>query len=221
MFKSQPFVAGVMVPFHIPGDYFLLASLPAGTATVRLYKDGRQLPEDLEQIVSGWDAAPVGGFDRAEITSSVTQQVGFYISRGRVSGRVSTDWYDRNPVHIARNYAASGVAPHGSTQRWTYTVPAGKKAFIEHTVLHAFRNTAAAPVGEVNLAIVVTPAAAAAVEYTIRRFFNNTVGAEIQSEASQGGILLAGDAIEARTSDASTGGSMAYNINAKMTEFDA
>jgi hypothetical protein len=84
----ETFTAATPKQFEIPGNYFFLDSLPGGLATVRFSRSGRLLPEDLTDVMAGWYAAPTGGFDAVEITSSLTQAVSFYIARGQVGSNV-------------------------------------------------------------------------------------------------------------------------------------
>jgi len=85
---TENFAAGVAIPFHMPGNFFYLDAVPGGFVTVRLFKDGRPLREDLENVVAGWWASPKEGFDLVEITSSLTQALSFYIARGQVGSNV-------------------------------------------------------------------------------------------------------------------------------------
>jgi hypothetical protein len=54
-------------------------------------------------------------------------------------------YYDRNPINRTQYYTAAALAPHGVTQRWAYTVPAGKKAFIDVVRASNHRVSAGAP----------------------------------------------------------------------------
>jgi len=85
---TENFQAGVMIPFNIPGHYFKFDSVPAGLVTARFFKDSRELYEDLRDVTAGWSAKPAEGFDRVEVTSSLTQAVSFYIARGVVDSNV-------------------------------------------------------------------------------------------------------------------------------------
>lgn len=85
---TENFTATVAKAFKIPGNYFHVDSVPAGSITVVFSRDGRRLPEDLTAVTAGWYATPDGGFDDVEITSTLTQAVSFYIARGRVGSNV-------------------------------------------------------------------------------------------------------------------------------------
>jgi hypothetical protein len=81
---SEDFVAGAEKRFHIAGDYFCFDSVPAGSASVLFFRNGRRLPDDLIGVIGGWGIGPKGGFDLIEVTSSITQTVTFYVTRGPV-----------------------------------------------------------------------------------------------------------------------------------------
>lgn len=85
---SENFTLNVPIPYKIPGNFFYVDSVPAGSITVKFFRDGRQLPEDLSAVIAGWYAAPDGGFSDFEVTSTLTQAVAFYVARGRVGSNV-------------------------------------------------------------------------------------------------------------------------------------
>jgi hypothetical protein len=78
----ESFTAGEAKRFHIAGQFFCFDSVPGGSVDAAFYRDGRKLYEDLTGVIGGWSAAPLGGFDSVEVTSSLTQAVSFYVARG-------------------------------------------------------------------------------------------------------------------------------------------
>jgi len=131
------------------------------------------------------------------------------------------EWYDRNPYHRFQSYMNNNTAPHGVTTRWTYTVPTGKKAFVEGAQTYIHRITAAAPVGLVQVVIYVTPSGGGMSAFLLSQLITNNVGDKDHTEIGGGPVLYPGDAIEGQTSDVSTGGTTNLNITTEITEFNA
>ena len=65
--------------------------------------------------------------------------------------------YDRTPITRVNTYVAGAQAPHATTQRWTYTVPAGKKFTNGVGQASAQRNAVAAPAGPALAFHRITP----------------------------------------------------------------
>ena len=130
-------------------------------------------------------------------------------------------WYDRNPSIQVKNYSAAGVAPHTSTLRWSYTVPSGKKAFLELADIEVVRATAATTVGMVSAGITYTPSGGSEVNVIVVEIRTNGVGDRAGKTVGQAFVMSAGDSIKAYTTDTSTGGTIDYTMSAKITEFDA
>lgn len=140
---------------------------------------------------------------------------------GTPSAVARPDWYDRNPVTRFRAWNAVNLAPHTSTQRWTYTVPAGKKAQLELVQVKVMRATAPTTPGYAYANIRFTPSGGSVdtlIQATIR---TGTVGDTDQTVLGVCGVLQAGDTIEANSADGSTGGTIDYFATLKITEFDA
>jgi len=130
-------------------------------------------------------------------------------------------WYDRNPVNVIKAYTALTVGPHTITTRWGYTVPSGKKAFLESAVCYLRRTEVATTVGRAVGFIDITPAGQSPQYYILAEIITNNVGDSHTMTIGHAGILLAGDRIRGRTADHSTGGSLNYYVVAKIIEFDA
>lgn len=112
-------------------------------------------------------------------------------------------------------YQGIAVAPHGSTVRWTYTVPSGKAAHLEGYAGTILRNTAAAPVGLVQCQLY---AGASYFLFDLQQI-DNTVGGRSNATAGEAGYLKAGEALNALTIDQSTGGTNTYTIACRYREF--
>lgn len=128
---------------------------------------------------------------------------------------------DRNPAGQTQRYAASAVAPHGATTRWTYTTPAAKKDRVQELNLAFHRQTVGAPVGEFEANIQYTPNGGTAVYLLRRRSQDNTTTLYIEAENATQLDMLVGDNLLCQTADGSTGGTVAYNVSAVVFDYDA
>ena len=125
-------------------------------------------------------------------------------------------YYDRNPLNASVSYSSAGLAPAGTTTRFTYTVPAGRKALLTGGHIRWRRPTAAAPVGLVTFNIQD-----ALVNLGLVRTANNVVEAVEGYALALGQYEVAGTTILGQTTDTSTGGSCDYDASLSITEFDA
>lgn len=130
------------------------------------------------------------------------------------------NYYDRNAVSGVAVYSAASIAPHAETVRWTVTVATGKKAFIEITRMMAFRVTAATAAGTAGYVSRVT-SGASYMDILYEAHINNTVGYEAKDIAPSGVTIYAGETLDGRTYDGSTGGAYNYLTGCKYTTFDA
>lgn len=129
---------------------------------------------------------------------------------------------DRNALNKIGQFETGATAPHAQTTRWTYTVPAGKKAVAQGGAMSCRRVTAAAPVGMVTVTTVYTPVSTgvAATESIIQLGTNNVLD-HAESNLNPTGDMLAGDIESATTQDEGTGGTVSYKVNRKIFEYDA
>lgn len=141
--------------------------------------------------------------------------------RGASASNPRQQWFDRNPLAVAKSFVQTAVAPHATTVRWSYTVPAARKCQLEMVALEVLRDVAAAPVGFASVLVRYTPSGGAATTIVRIDTLNNTVGAV--NVSSLGGAITGfpGDLFEGLTADGSTGGSNLYVVTGKFTEFDA
>lgn len=129
-------------------------------------------------------------------------------------------WYDRNPLAILNTSSLGGVAPHATTTRFTYTVPAGRKALVEVGFVLTERGTAAATAADAGAELVITVGATTAFAVDAR-VNSNVVGALAELFGGLNLSLLSGNSIAGQDFDASTTGTMTFVQTMKATEFDA
>lgn len=133
---------------------------------------------------------------------------------------VKREWFDRNPNTIVQAYSAGGVAPHVPTSRVSYTVPAGRKAYIMVGFGKSYRDTAATVAGlvEVFFSLTLDTGAQQVMNST---WINNSLNIFQFLNLSNIGWLLPGNKAEIFTRDASTGGSCTFFASIAVLEFDA
>jgi hypothetical protein len=127
----------------------------------------------------------------------------------------------RNPVSRALS-TYTYVAPHASTERATYTVPAGRKAVVE--TLSAMLHRAAASTGTWQYFgnWQLTSAAGQQTFLLECRSSDTTANATRIENIGLALVMQAGDRLAFLTADAgSSGGNVEYQGDAKLTEFDA
>jgi len=130
--------------------------------------------------------------------------------------------FDRNPIEIVRAYDNTALAPAVDTQRWTYTVPAGKKFQIGNAQCHQQQDGVSGVGSNRRAYIAITPSGGALTIALIAQSQFNSNGENRDLVGLQGHILLAGDMIEGRTADpTSTGIVNGVTITMQGIEFDA
>lgn len=130
-------------------------------------------------------------------------------------------FYDRNPVPKSQLFSGAGIAPHADVIRWSYTVPVGKKAWVDGCTVYVIRDAAATAVNSCFCGIQYTPSGGAISRLNVCYQVVNTVGDQIHNSLTQIGALMPGDLIQADDSDISTGGTHVIEESAKYTEYDA
>lgn len=124
-----------------------------------------------------------------------------------------------NPSPEHESYNAT-VGPHAAVTRWTYTCPADKIAVVDTIAICVARITVAAPVALYGAYIHTNIAALGDVTVAKIQGLNNTLGDGQHIVFSPKIRLEAGDVLEAHTVDLGTGGTVAYDVTAHITEFD-
>ena len=129
-------------------------------------------------------------------------------------------YYDRNASSDSGQYVAT-VTPHGGTVRFTTTVAAGKKLFLEVGHCSLSRQTAATVVGTFDAVIYITTGGNSPRYVYVASKDNTVQPAPTTATITGTTTLYAGEVLESQTSDGSTGGSVAFIIQYKATSFDA
>lgn len=127
-------------------------------------------------------------------------------------------FYDRNATSTLLNYGNS-LAPHAPTTRWTTTVAAGKKANVETSMVMYYRITAATAASEYSCDQLITSGATTSRPLYAVSNSNTTYNQYAQFLVTY--TLFAGEQLDFRTYDASTGGTMYFQGSAKLTIFDS
>lgn len=126
-------------------------------------------------------------------------------------------FFDRNPLTVDQNYQ-SQTAPHAQTVRWTYTVPANRKAFVSNVIAYCLRYAVATAAADIICFVKRSGTYMAWAQLTSA---DNTVGNRDKSTSVSTVTALPGEVISAATQDASTGGQSYFTMMANITEFDA
>jgi len=130
-------------------------------------------------------------------------------------------WYDRNPKGIT--FWSSGVlSPHVPTVRWSYTCPTGKKSLVEIGHARLDRITAAETVGPASAEIAISVNAGASFQSMIMALLRTNAPDDFDRLGIGTAIpVFASDIVKGDTHDSSTGGTIDYLLQMKLTEFDA
>src|SRR5574341_363058 len=132
-----------------------------------------------------------------------------------VPGLTTTTPPDRNAVQKNGTVQLNGVAPHALTVRATYTVPAGKRFLLTAVHLWVRRRTAATTAGLVQMKVDTS----LGIEIPIQSS-KNAIDDLMSSDAAPNVLLQAGETVNTRTSDTSTGGTVDYLGGYMGYEFD-
>ena len=130
------------------------------------------------------------------------------------------NYYDRNATSVTAAYESANIAPHGVTDRWTYTVAAGSKLIVETLILSNFRATVATASGAIYVYVVVQSGASQTRLGHIGGY-NTTVGDQKFQLVAWGTTIYGAEQITGTTGDYSTGGTTAFVVDLKATLFSA
>ena len=125
------------------------------------------------------------------------------------------EWYDRNPQSKNLNFEGS-VGPHAAVDRASYTVPTGKKFFLENSLVHLDRDVVATTPGWASVRTFARDDLA--IYASIR---SNAVGDKAAMNIARSLIMRAGEAVRINSFDLSTGGTIRYDCAFHGIEFDA
>lgn len=126
------------------------------------------------------------------------------------------NYYDRASAPIQREFVLSTLAPHGATQRWTYTVPASRKFLLVSFWAHLRRLTAAA-----TPAVYYTFFTVGGLDWVFFTGIDNTVNALREVQIPYQLVLPPGTVLAGFTEDDSTGGTVEYENGMAGLEFAA
>ena len=130
------------------------------------------------------------------------------------------DFFDREGDPRSFSYYNTGVNPHVLTVRFTYTVPAGKAAFVMSRAASIARTDpasspfAAAAYHRSNLS------AGGLKEVLLVPMRSNTIGDTVVIAQGRCGPIAAGDVLEGVTVDGSVAGAIGYSLGLEVMEFD-
>lgn len=132
-------------------------------------------------------------------------------------------YYDRNPINTVREFNARAVLPHAETERWTYTVPADKKAFLENGVADTILASAASSGGLRLCAITMDTDQNAALIVVTGEILpeQNTIADRDKNVFTGAMMAVAGEIIAGISVDVATDGTVNYRCVSKITEYDA
>lgn len=130
-------------------------------------------------------------------------------------------WFDRNPSIIYKHYTGE-KAVHAATERWTYTVPKNRKAFLELAVCRIMRLTASTtdPQEKVTDYIAYKPKDQNQSYLVDVEFIDAKVNAFRGDSIAQSMILFEGDNLKGYTADLNSNGTCDHMVIVKLTEFD-
>lgn len=116
-------------------------------------------------------------------------------------------------------YIGTGVGPHSTTVRYTYTVPAGRVAVLEAVFVEVTRATAPTTAGQARCYVVVTRNGASSLILVEATIFTSTVGVTEWATLGTPITLLSGDNVTLRTIDGSTGGTCNYTGSVMISQY--
>lgn len=130
-------------------------------------------------------------------------------------------FYDRNGLANATTYDANAVPPHLYTQRTLYTVPPGRKSWVDGLYLRVGRRTAPTTLGMATAQATYISAAGGGACILGEAFLQSATPGDVDRwEIAPFGFMAPGDQVVTQTADASVGGDCDYATNLKWTEFD-
>lgn len=130
------------------------------------------------------------------------------------------NYLDRNPTPVIKYYQGGAVGPHAITQRFNYTVTAGKRLLVCSLTAQMVVVTAAAPVGRRDIQFILNPGGAYDFLYECR-FWKNAIGDMLEMRLTPMLVLPAANILAVYTTDGSTGGTVDYALQMTGFEFDA
>jgi len=130
-------------------------------------------------------------------------------------------WYDRSTISESIEYSGNSIAPHPSTSRDTYIIPANKIGVISGVFMQQERSSVASVLDLTATLIVYTPSGGSAQNICVVYSTSNILDKPYVYKSSGGLFMNEGDKLEIKTSDASTGGAWRYRSYVTITVYDA
>ena len=130
-------------------------------------------------------------------------------------------YWDRNAVETTSVFSGDNLAPHADTIRFTMTVAASRKTFLDTAFIQIVRTSAYASLGEARVGMFVTPSGGT--ETCIMRQSIIIATTYVYQQFTMGGSVLmtAGTVLKATTSDGSVGGTVSFQAHGHYIAFDA
>jgi len=130
-------------------------------------------------------------------------------------------YYDRNATRGRARYSNPFTAPHAQTARWTVTIAAGTKAFVETAVASIVSEANPSVVGFQRVQFGTDSTSAFSDVLIISQYTSLTLKPIISANCPTQFTLYAGQTLAAYTQDSSTGGTAEYAASTQYTVFDA
>lgn len=130
-------------------------------------------------------------------------------------------YHDRNPLTVYRTYDAAGVVPHAEASFGSYVIPANRRALLQEFSVSILRDGAANAQGEVWARLFVIPAAGGTYGVAHWRMMGIALWNYSQVVTPFNLLFQPGDIILHTTLDGCTGGTLAWKVSVRYTEFDA
>ena len=134
------------------------------------------------------------------------------------------DYFDRNPTKVSKTgLSAPGAAAEALTTRGTYTVPAGKKAYLELIFIRSRESANVALDGAVIGTFQVTPSGGSLNTLLSSILEIGEKGVSKENSLGFSAVLSAGDLAELTTQvvNAAAGTNVSIRVSMFGTEFDA
>lgn len=135
---------------------------------------------------------------------------------GMISGR--QNYWDYAFTNVSQNFGVDNQGPHAFTTRWTYNVPAGKRAICVHAICHVLRQAAATVAGEYGGRVTYIPNGGFQVLLSIVTKDDIVLGSGDVKISDPFIWMLPGDSIQGATIDLSTNGNVEYHVAAVIYE---
>ena len=128
-------------------------------------------------------------------------------------------YYDRNASSTIGAYVAT-VAAHGNVVRWTVTVASGKKLLIEGGLCTHWQVTAPTTAGA-RFGLIRITSGTDIFDLAFANAQSSTLNLQFSDKANTIATVYAAENVAGTTGDASTGGTVFYDVGIKGTTFDA